>query len=111
LRQQWRFAQDQPTVADTSGNINNICDLTAFESTLRDDTTAMDCQDYIVDDSKYGEYVPGMGDYTTGPPPLPPHLRQIILNSVSFIRFICLSDWFVELIHHLWHGLDDLIYT
>lgn len=28
----------------------------------------------------YGQYTPDLDEYTKEPPPLPPHLRQIILN-------------------------------
>ncbi|DAZ95981.1 TPA: hypothetical protein N0F65_009282 [Lagenidium giganteum] len=33
-------------------------------------------------DNMYGRFIPDIDEYTKEPPPLPPHLRHIILNKV-----------------------------
>lgn len=80
--EEWRFAPDQPTVADVEGNINNFVDVTDFVP-LRDfdarKVAAGQRQDL---DDGYGRFMPDIDDYTKEPPPLPPHLRHIILNKV-----------------------------
>jgi 5'-AMP-activated protein kinase regulatory beta subunit len=37
------------------------------------------------DNQIFGRFVPDIDDYNKEPPQLPPHLRHIILNKVSFI--------------------------
>jgi 5'-AMP-activated protein kinase regulatory beta subunit len=75
----WRFAPDQPTVSDTSGNINNYLDLTTFHP---DDDTPLMRKDSI-GNAPYGQVIPDEDEYTKEPPLLPPQLRSIILNSPS----------------------------
>jgi 5'-AMP-activated protein kinase, regulatory beta subunit len=107
---EWRFAPDQPTVADIEGRINNFIDVTDFKPYTGDrefekekaaaeygyvgeeiplgDTTSGDESDDDIDlanrPDKDGEVfsqtMPDMDEYTKEPPPLPPHLRHIILN-------------------------------
>lgn len=76
---EWRFAPDQPTVADTSGNINNYIDLSTFKpddaepvSSLRRDS---------LPGVPWGQALPDEDEYSKEPPLLPPQLRNIILNS------------------------------
>lgn len=115
---EWRFAPDQPTVADIEGRINNFIDVTDFKAYTGDreferekaaaeyGTSAIDT-DPLPDDEKdpasspkpkadggdedgsnkpdrdgeiFSNTMPDMDDYTKEPPPLPPHLRHIILN-------------------------------
>lgn len=96
---EWRFAPDQPTVADIEGRINNFIDVTDFKAYTGDkdferekaaaeyggsatnldggdDDDAMTDKDGEV----FSHNMPDVDDYTREPPPLPPHLRHIILN-------------------------------
>ncbi|EQC35384.1 hypothetical protein SDRG_07095 [Saprolegnia diclina VS20] len=74
---EWRFAPDQPTVADVDGNINNYVDVSDFVALLD-----VDIEEANENDSEtvYGRFIPDIDEYTKEPPPLPPHLRHIILN-------------------------------
>mmetsp|Transcript_20904 Transcript_20904/g.25355 ORF Transcript_20904/g.25355 Transcript_20904/m.25355 type:complete len:318 (+) Transcript_20904:349-1302(+) len=82
---EWRFAPEQPTVADQMGFINNFVDLTSFERSFTDSDRPLIDNESILDDSRYDEeYAPDPDDpqwYTKEPPQLPPHLRNIILNA------------------------------
>jgi 5'-AMP-activated protein kinase regulatory beta subunit len=98
---EWRHAPDQPTVADMDGRINNFIDVTSFKPYTGDkdfgkekaaaeygvtaDEVAQDPEpDEPNKPDKDGEVfshnMPDVDDYTKEPPPLPPHLRHIILN-------------------------------
>mmetsp|Transcript_4433 Transcript_4433/g.9613 ORF Transcript_4433/g.9613 Transcript_4433/m.9613 type:complete len:325 (-) Transcript_4433:799-1773(-) len=101
---EWRFAPDQPTVADIEGRINNFIDVTDFKPYTGDrefekekaaaeygfiaddeDPTAPDGKDGDGtgpdrDGEVFSQTMPDMDEYTKEPPPLPPHLRHIILN-------------------------------
>lgn len=118
---EWRFAPDQPTVADIEGRINNFIDVTDFKAYTGDrefekekaaaeyGTSNIDTEplpDGNIEESKesasavakaeeadasgakkpdrdgevFSNTMPDMDDYTKEPPPLPPHLRHIILN-------------------------------
>ena len=144
---EWRFAPDQPTVADIEGRINNFIDVTDFKpytgdtefeserhyavhcsraaaaeaalkkkkniaakkntTTTTNEDTAATASGSDHDESNssskdgrrgttttttdlamvqdpdgevYGHSMPDLDEYTKEPPPLPPHLRHIILN-------------------------------
>eukprot|EP00563_Minutocellus_polymorphus_P011449 CAMPEP_0181066068 /NCGR_PEP_ID=MMETSP1070-20121207/25105_1 /TAXON_ID=265543 /ORGANISM="Minutocellus polymorphus, Strain NH13" /LENGTH=384 /DNA_ID=CAMNT_0023146561 /DNA_START=343 /DNA_END=1497 /DNA_ORIENTATION=+ len=128
---EWRFAPDQPTVADIEGRINNFTDVTDFKAYTGDrdferERNAAECgvlpprggpaaakaaaeggaaaeadmpppgtvgpdgepllpgEPNVPKDDPDGETftqaVPDLDEYTKEPPPLPPHLRHIILN-------------------------------
>jgi 5'-AMP-activated protein kinase regulatory beta subunit len=108
---EWRFAPDQPTVADIEGRINNFIDVTDFKAYTGDrefekekaaaeygyvgdetataaDVVSGDESDDETDMNKrpdrdgevFSQNMPDMDEYTKEPPPLPPHLRHIILN-------------------------------
>ena len=110
---EWRFAPDQPTVADIEGRINNFIDVTDFKAytgdrefenerhadhcsvfhaqqpSAGDDSTGGDSTGdkkgsaqgrEDPDGEVYGHSMPDLDEYTKEPPPLPPHLRHIILN-------------------------------
>lgn len=105
---EWRFAPDQPTVADIEGRINNFIDVTDFKAYTgdRDFEREKAAAEYgVLPETKEGEEggneesvqkdgtvgpdrdgevfsltMPDMDDYSKEPPPLPPHLRHIILN-------------------------------
>ena len=118
---EWRFAPDQPTVADIEGRINNFIDVTDFKAYTGDKefenerhadhcsraaaqakkqaskASASDEESSSAGGTKkaggkggkgladmdgeiYGHSMPDLDEYTKEPPPLPPHLRHIILN-------------------------------
>lgn len=105
---EWRFAPDQPTVADIEGRINNFIDVTDFkaytgdreferekaaaeygqaedvDSASKSGDNSEDSDSMTNRPDKDGEVfshtMPDLDDYTKEPPPLPPHLRHIILN-------------------------------
>jgi len=127
---EWRFAPDQPTVADIEGRINNFIDVTEFKAYTGDrdferERNAAECGvgtkvpprggpgtphadgaepdippppgtigpdgEPIMpgdpnqplkdpDGETFTQAVPDLDEYTKEPPPLPPHLRHIILN-------------------------------
>lgn len=101
---EWRFAPDQPTVADIEGRINNFIDVTDFKPYTGDrefekekaaaeygfiadeeDASTADARDGDGtgpdrDGEVFSQTMPDMDEYTKEPPPLPPHLRHIILN-------------------------------
>eukprot|EP00937_MAST-01D_sp_MAST-1D-sp2_P001532 g1532.t1 len=82
----WRFAPDQPTVTDAEGNINNFLDVSEFTPFIVTDDVPL----YLgappqlppapEDEDVYGQFVPSVDDYQKDPPPLPAHLRHIVLN-------------------------------
>lgn len=109
---EWRFAPDQPTVADIEGRINNFIDVTDFKAytgdkdfekekaaaeygiygTANEQNEVGEAQGGEESDSKdaankpdrdgeiFSQNMPDLDEYTKEPPPLPPHLRHIILN-------------------------------
>lgn len=109
---EWRFAPDQPTVADIEGRINNFIDVTDFKPYTgdrdfekekaaseygrcrtgvegkdgADEEPAEDAdkKDMVDGPDRDGDLftqtMPDVDEYTKEPPPLPPHLRHIILN-------------------------------
>lgn len=113
---EWRFAPDQPTVADIEGRINNFIDVTDFKAYTgdrefeREKAAAEYGGHYVGEDTEnkeadkgadssnfsdgseagknkpdkdgevFSHNMPDLDDYTKEPPPLPPHLRHIILN-------------------------------
>lgn len=83
----WRFAPDLPTVADAEGNINNFLDVSDFVPyVVRDEAPAYLgapplLPGSIEDETEpYGQFIPSADDYQKDPPPLPAHLRHIVLN-------------------------------
>jgi 5'-AMP-activated protein kinase regulatory beta subunit len=122
---EWRFAPDQPTVADIEGRINNFIDVTDFKAYTGDkdferekaaayysqsrsssmqmqqdgsdggggvggnnggggagDNAVANAPDTFTDPDGevFTHNMPDLDEYTKDPPPLPPHLRHIILN-------------------------------
>ena len=103
---EWRFAPDQPTVADIEGRINNFIDVSDFKPYTGDrhfedhlDGAAAitvssvgvigpgvegeEGKDGVMvdkEDELFKQTMPDLDEYTKEPPPLPPHLRHIILN-------------------------------
>lgn len=82
---EWRFAPDQPTVADIEGRINNFIDVTDFvpytgDRDFEKEKAAAEYGAETKDEEVFSHNTPDPDDYTKEPPPLPPHLRHIILN-------------------------------
>lgn len=89
---EWRFAPDQPTVADIEGRINNFIDVSDFvpfhgdsnfEEKTQGGSSSADILRIGGGEERDGEWsmkMPDIDEYTKEPPPLPPHLRHIILN-------------------------------
>lgn len=80
---EWRFAPDQPTVADIEGRINNFIDVSEFAPYQGDDHFFEKSKDRKVPESDFKQRIPELDEYTKEPPALPPHLRHIILNKPS----------------------------
>lgn len=74
----WRYAPDQQTAQDSAGNINNIIDVTNFNPEGEEEQLQQ-----RRDSGAYGQSLPDEESYTKDAPLLPPHLRNIILNSRS----------------------------
>jgi 5'-AMP-activated protein kinase regulatory beta subunit len=75
---EWRFAPDQLTVADVEGRINNFIDVTHFKP-FNEESSTLDIA--RKEEELYGTTYPDVDEYSVKePPPLPPHLRHIILN-------------------------------
>lgn len=82
---EWRFAPDQHTVADIEGRINNFIDVSDFQAyTGEDDFLAGDASSN--EPEVFTQIRPELDEYTKEPPPLPPHLRHIILNKVPPVK-------------------------
>jgi len=78
---EWRFAPDQPTVADIEGRINNFIDVSDFKAYTGDRDFEEKANSGVVEDvGEFSHSMPDLDEYTKEPPPLPPHLRHIILN-------------------------------
>jgi hypothetical protein len=76
---EWRFAPDQATISDASGNVNNCIDLTTFSPDDESSTPSNKRRDSLP--GSYGRNLPDEDEYSKEPPLLPPHLRHIVLNS------------------------------
>jgi len=77
---EWRFAPDQPTVADIEGRINNFIDVSEFTPYTGDENFFEKSKERKIPDFEFRQNIPDLDEYTKEPPALPPHLRHIILN-------------------------------
>jgi 5'-AMP-activated protein kinase regulatory beta subunit len=88
---EWRYAPDQPTVADVEGRINNFIDVndfvpyhgdSDFEESIQGTVSSLNILSPTqpAEDANFNNKMPDIDEYTKEPPPLPPHLRHIILN-------------------------------
>lgn len=80
---EWRFAPDQPTIADVEGHINNFIDVSEFIPYVGDDKFFERSKERKIPEEEYKKAIPDLEEYTKEPPSLPPHLRHIILNKAS----------------------------
>ena len=69
-----------PPGDDIEGRINNFIDVTDFDAYTGDENFLERRGAVKDDDEKYTREIPDLDEYTKDPPPLPPHLRHIILN-------------------------------
>lgn len=86
---EWRYAPDQPTVADIEGRINNFIDVSDFEAYTGDDDYLTRREAPGTAPEEFTKTRPDLEEYIKEPPPLPPHLRHIILNKVR-TKPVCL---------------------
>jgi 5'-AMP-activated protein kinase regulatory beta subunit len=77
---EWRYAPDQPTIADIEGRTNNFIDVSDFTPYQGDENFFERSKERKMPDSEYNQVIPDIDEYTKEPPGLPPHLRLIILN-------------------------------
>jgi hypothetical protein len=62
--EEWRFAPDQPTIADIEGRINNFIDVSDFTPYTGDDNFFERSKERKIPDSDYKTVVPDLDDYT-----------------------------------------------
>lgn len=77
---EWRFAPDQPTVADVEGRVSNFIDVSDFQPYVGDDNFFGKSKEQKIAYEEFSQVIPDIDEYTKEPLPLPPHLRHIILN-------------------------------
>lgn len=77
---EWRFAPDQPTVADVEGRVSNFIDVSEFQPYVGDDNFFGKSKEQKISNDEFSQVIPDIDEYTKEPLPLPPHLRHIILN-------------------------------
>ena len=61
---EWRFAPDQPTIADIEGRINNFIDVSDFTPYTGDDNFFEKSKDRKVSDQEFRQNIPDLDDYT-----------------------------------------------
>lgn len=77
---EWRYAPDQPTIADVEGQINNFIDVADFVPYTGDENFFVKSKERKIPEEEFRQVIPDLDEYTKEPPALPPHLRHIILN-------------------------------
>jgi 5'-AMP-activated protein kinase regulatory beta subunit len=61
---EWRYAPDQPTIADVEGQINNFIDVSEFQPYIGDDNFFNKSKDRKVGDDDFKQSIPDLDDYT-----------------------------------------------
>ncbi len=61
---EWRFAPDQPTIADIEGRINNFIDVTDFAPYTGDDNFFEKSKERKIPDEDFRQVIPELDDYT-----------------------------------------------
>jgi len=61
---EWRFAPDQPTIADVEGRINNYIDVTEFAPYTGDDNFFEKSKEQKIPNEDFRQVVPELDDYT-----------------------------------------------
>jgi len=80
---EWRFAPDQPTVADVEGRVSNFIDVSEFQPYVGDDHFFEKSKERKIPNEDFGQLIPDEDEFTKEPLGLPPHLRHIILNKFT----------------------------
>jgi 5'-AMP-activated protein kinase regulatory beta subunit len=80
---EWRFAPDQPTVADVEGRVSNFIDISDFQPYIGDDHFFEKSKERKIPNEDFGQIIPDEDEFTKEPLGLPPHLRHIILNKFT----------------------------
>jgi hypothetical protein len=61
---EWRYAPDQPTIADVDGQINNFIDVSEFVPYIGDDNFFLKSRERKIGDEEFKQTVPDLDDYT-----------------------------------------------
>ena len=61
---EWRFAPDQPTIADIEGRINNFIDVSDFTPYTGDENFFEKSKDRKVPEQEFRQNIPDLDDYT-----------------------------------------------
>ncbi len=61
---EWRYAPDQPTIADVEGQINNFIDISDFVPYIGDDNFFIKSKDRKITDDDFRQNIPDLDDYT-----------------------------------------------
>lgn len=61
---EWRYAPDQPTIADVEGRINNFIDVSDFQPYTGDDAFFVKSKDRKIGDEEFKQNIPDLDDYT-----------------------------------------------
>eukprot|EP00274_Cyanoptyche_gloeocystis_P002409 CAMPEP_0196664820 /NCGR_PEP_ID=MMETSP1086-20130531/58523_1 /TAXON_ID=77921 /ORGANISM="Cyanoptyche gloeocystis , Strain SAG4.97" /LENGTH=266 /DNA_ID=CAMNT_0042001289 /DNA_START=157 /DNA_END=957 /DNA_ORIENTATION=- len=77
---EWKFAPEQATTFDNSGNVNNIIDVVPYTSTLMTDDLKFKSS-HGKPRVPYSQEAPTDDEYNREPPSLPPHLFHTLLNT------------------------------
>lgn len=109
---EWRFAPEQCKAADANGHIHNYIDLTDFKTHGESEKLRRSQIERLgsITGGIYSREIPPLFEYSGEPPPLPPHLRHIILNQRPSEDKRELSEPHVVTLNHLYctamkHGL------
>ncbi|CAK9116900.1 unnamed protein product [Durusdinium trenchii] len=71
---QWRFSPDQPRMQDSSGNMNNVLDISTYQKfQITDDKETP---------GKFGQQIPDPNDYTLDAPVVPMVLSKSIFSAI-----------------------------
>lgn len=61
---EWRYAPDQPTIADVEGQINNFIDVSDFAPYTGDDNFFIKSKDRKVPNEEFQQAIPDLDEYT-----------------------------------------------
>lgn len=75
---EWRFASEEQHMVDLEGNVNNYVDLSDFRPKFEGLAELRWRRN--VEKEVFNQQIPDINDYTTEPPVMPPHMRNVYLN-------------------------------
>lgn len=61
---EWRYAPDQPTIADIEGQINNFIDVSDFMPYAGDENFFQKSKERKIGDEEFKQVIPDLDDYT-----------------------------------------------